>query len=69
MINYESSGLWKNLNLGSATASVDKDGDNDTVTLTFPTIHKKATFSVSGSSVADVAFGECWFLACIHNSQ
>jgi len=52
MIGYGATGFWNKLNLGSATATVYKDSDSNSVTLTAPSIHKTATWSVAGSAVA-----------------
>jgi hypothetical protein len=59
MVGYSAKGNWAKLSIGSATATVEKDSDGDTVTLTAEPIHKKATWTVTGSAVASEEVGRC----------
>jgi hypothetical protein len=53
MDGYTSSGKWKDLNIGSATASIRKYDDSTKIKLTIDTIHKTATVTDSNNVLKD----------------
>jgi len=57
MNGHEGNGTWKSLSIASATASVKKELTSGVVTLDVPSLHRRATFSVAGSGVANRSLG------------
>lgn len=62
MVGYSSDGIWQDLEIGSATASIKKKSNEDKIVVTVGPIHKEATISSnSGDKVlSGKAVGLCF---------
>lgn len=65
MDNYQGAGNWKDLVLGSATASIRKYDDENTLTITIGPLRKKAVITDSINALRGESVGASLMLSWV----